>query len=70
MTHEIGRYRPAALLLDRGVLQPEAVAYGSACHPERGGAGLTVPVFPSARHTQTITVHESVSGPTRRYSTR
>jgi hypothetical protein len=58
--HNIGLYQPAAILLDRGTIQPEAVAYGSAAHPERGGMGLKVPLFAAARDTQTVVVHESI----------
>ena len=61
--HEIGRYRPAAVLADRGVVQPEAVAYGSAAHPERGGWGTVVRLFASARDTQTIVVHTGLGNP-------
>lgn len=59
-THDIGHYRPAVVLLDRGSIIPETVAYGSAAHPERGGKGLSVRLFPSARDTQTITIHENI----------
>lgn len=58
--HQIGLYRPAAVLLDRGVVQPEAVAYGSAAHPERGGMGHVVPLFAAARDTQTVVIHENI----------
>lgn len=59
-THDIGHYRPAAILADRGTRQPEAVAYGSAAHPERGGMGHVVALLPSARDTQTVIIHDSI----------
>ena len=60
MLHEIGLYAPAAILLDRGTILPEAVAYGSAAHPERGGMGTKVPLFASARDPQRVVVHRNI----------
>ena len=64
MIHEIGIYRPLAILADRNVVQPEAVAYGSAAHPERGGMGRVVPLFAVARDPQTVKIIQSIHGPT------
>ena len=58
--HQIGLYSPAAILLDRGAVLPESVAYGSAAHPERGGQGLKVELFASARDPQRVVVHASI----------
>lgn len=62
--HDIGFYRPLTVLNDRRVVQPEAVDYGSAAHPERGGWGRSVDVFPFARDVQTVKIIQSIHGPT------
>lgn len=62
--HQIGFYCPPTVLLDRNVVQPETVAYGSAVHPARGGVGRVVPLFSSARGVQSVRIHHSIHGPT------
>lgn len=58
--HQIGLYGPQSILLDRGAVLPESVNYGSAAHPERGGMGLSVALFASARDAQYVVVHRNI----------
>jgi hypothetical protein len=64
LVHEIGHYRPLTVLADRGVVQPESVAYGSAAHPEQGGMGWVVGLFKAAQDPRVVIVHSSIHGPT------
>ena len=55
--HAIGMYRPATVLLDRGVVQPEFVEYWFARSPgANGGSGLHAPIFPHVAGTQEVKI--------------
>lgn len=55
--HAIGRFRPATILLDRGVLQPEFVEYWFALSPSSmGGHGIHAPIFPHVAGSKEVKI--------------